>query len=422
LNIIPHLSAAENMFLGRKKPRNPLGMVSLKRMVESAEKIPNALSLGADLRQPAMTLSVIQQWKLVINRALALKPRIIFMDEPTASLTYDEVKELFDSIQHLRESGTAIVYVSHRIEEIFEIADRVTVIKDGAKVGTAAVKEMDTGRLFHMMLGRELKDTFPSKSEPQDEVCLEVKNLTSGHAVRDVSFSVRRGEILGIAGLVGSGRTELARLLFGADRKDKGEIFVHGALVRINSPCDAIRCGLAMVPEERRSQGVILSMGVKNNITLSALSKLRLWSRIPVISQRKEKSTAESLAHFTDIRTPNLNKEVEFLSGGNQQKCVVAKWLCSEGNIIILDEPTRGIDIGSKVAIYKIITDLARRGAAILLISSDLTEIMGLSHRILVMDHGMKKLEIQTDETDLKTIMKYCLGENGSKKGLAAND
>ncbi len=413
LNIIPHLSAAENMFLGRRKPRNTLGLVSQKRMVASAGAIPNALPLQADLKTPAGMLSIIQQWKIAINRALALKPRIIFMDEPTASLTYEEVKELFESIRHLRESGTAIVYVSHRIEEIFEIADRVTVIKDGSKVGSAPVRVMDVDGLYKMMLGRGLRDIFPQRKLPQDETCLEVQNLTRAPAVNDVSFSVRRGEVLGIAGLIGSGRTELVRLLFGADRKDRGEISVNGTRVQIRSPQDAIRCGMAMVPEERRSQGVVLTMGIKHNITLAGLSRFRRWVRIPVIAQHKENAAARSLVESTGIRTQDLNKAVGLLSGGNQQKCVLAKWLCRGAKIFIFDEPTRGIDIGSRVSIYRMIADLAAAGAGVVLISSDLTEVMGLSHRILILKNGTKRSELDARQTDLKTVLGLCLGEDG---------
>ena len=411
LNIVPHLSVAENIFLGRY-PRNSLGMVRLSKMVEMVGGIPEAVPIGADLRAPAGTLRVIDQWKTVINRALALKSRIIFMDEPTTSLAHKEVDELFRSISHLKEAGKAIVYVSHRIEEVFRIADRVTVIKDAKKVGTVPLRDVDSGRLYQMMLGRELKDVFPSKEDPRDNVRLEVRNLSRGHAVKDVSFHLREGEILGIAGLVGSGKTELARLLFGADRKDGGNTVIDGEKVDIRSPVDAIRCGIALVPEQRHSQGLVLPMDVKQNITLASLTKLWRWNWIPVLSRRKEKALAQEFASSIDIKAQSLNQRVESLSGGNQQKVVLSKWLCTNAKILILDEPTKGIDVGAKFSLYSIITELARGGVGIIMISSDLMEVVGLSHRILVMDQGTIKADLLSHETDLPSVLRLCLEED----------
>jgi len=411
LNIVPHLSVAENIFLGRY-PRNSLGMVRLSKMVEMVGGIPEAVPIGADLRAPAGTLRVIDQWKTVINRALALKSRIIFMDEPTTSLAHKEVDELFRSISHLKEAGKAIVYVSHRIEEVFRIADRVTVIKDAKKVGTVPLRDVDSGRLYQMMLGRELKDVFPSKEDPRDNVRLEVRNLSRGHAVKDVSFHLREGEILGIAGLVGSGKTELARLLFGADRKDGGNTVIDGEKVDIRSPVDAIRCGIALVPEQRHSQGLVLPMDVKQNITLASLTKLWRWNWIPVLSRRKEKALAQEFASSIDIKAQSLNQRVESLSGGNQQKVVLSKWLCTKAKILILDEPTKGIDVGAKFSLYSIITELARGGVGIIMISSDLMEVVGLSHRILVMDQGTIKADLLSHETDLPSVLRLCLEED----------
>jgi len=411
LNIVPHLSVAENIFLG-KYPRNKIGVVRLSKMIDQVKEIPDALSIGADLRTPAVMLSVIQQWKTVINRALALNSRIIFMDEPTSSLTHEEVNELFRSITRLKETGKAVVYVSHRMEEVFQIADRVTVIKDAKKTGTANIGEMDSHKIYQMMLGRELKDVFPEKEPPQESLCLEVKNLTRGLAVKNVSFRLRRGEILGVAGLVGSGRTELARLIFGADRKDEGRIFVDGKEVNIHSPADAIRHRIALVPEERRRDGLVLPMNVKQNITLSSLKKILLWLKAPVLSRSKESKVAQAFVDSSSIKTSGLNQVVEFLSGGNQQRVVLAKWLCSEAQILIFDEPTRGIDVGAKFAIYQLIRDLAARGVGIIMISSDLTEVVGLAHRIIVMSQGIIKADLKSGETDLSGVLQLCLGED----------
>jgi ribose transport system ATP-binding protein len=415
LNIVPHLSAAENIFLGRY-PRNNLGVVRLSKMVEMARNLPDALDVGVELRTPAAMLSVIQQWKMVINRALALQSRIIFMDEPTSSLTHEEVNELFRSITHLKKMGKAIVYVSHRMEEIFQIADRMTIIKDAKNIGTKSLREMDSGKIYKMMLGRELKDVFPPRNEPQEEICLEAKNLSRGHTTQNVSLQLRKGEILGIAGLVGSGRTELARLLFGADTLDEGEIFINGKKVVIKAPMDAIRNGIALVPEERRSQGLILPMDVKHNITLASLSKFWRWSRIPVLNRFKERSVSQAMVQTIEIKTHGLNQTVEHLSGGNQQKVVLSKWLCSEAKIMIFDEPTRGIDVGAKFAIYQLMTDLARQGVGIILVSSELTEVVGLSHRILVMNRGMIKADLMNHEIDLASILALCLGGDEEQK------
>lgn len=411
LSLVPHLSVAENIFLGRY-PRNKMGVVRLSKMVDQVKEIPDALPIGADLRTPAVMLSVIQQWKTVINRALALNSRIIFMDEPTSSLTHSEVNELFRSIIHLKAAGKAVVYVSHRMEEVFQLADRVTVIKDAKKAGTAHIGDMDSRKIYQMMLGRELKDVFPVKELPQERMCLEVRNLSRRPAVKNVSFGLRRGEILGIAGLVGSGRTELARLLFGADRKDEGEIFIDGKEVSIQSPVDAIRHRIALVPEERRRDGLVLPMDIKQNITLSSLKKILRWLKVPVLSRSKENKVAQSFVDSAAIKTSGLNKMVELLSGGNQQRVVLAKWLCSEAQILIFDEPTRGIDVGAKFEIYQLIRDLAASGVAIIMISSDLTEVAGLAHRIIVLSQGSIKADLDNEETDLSHVLRLCLDED----------
>jgi len=408
LNIVPHLSVAENVFLGRYA-RNKLGIVRLSKMVEMARSIPEGVTINASLRAPVGSLPIIDQWKTVINRALAQKSRIIFMDEPTTSLTHTEVDELFRSIAHLKEAGKAIVYISHRMEEIFRIADRVTVIKDARKVGTAFMRDLDPAGVYRMMLGRELKDVFPPKARPTDDVCLEVHNLCRGRAVRNVSFRLHRGEILGIAGLVGSGRTELARLLFGADKKDEGEIVVDGEKMALKSPADAIRCGIALVPEERHAQGLVLPMDVKQNITLASLGKIWRWSRIPVLSRRKERTTGQQFASATNIKARDLKQQVNSLSGGNQQKVVLSKWLCNNARVLILDEPTKGVDIGAKFSLYSLITELAETGVGIILISSDLREVVGMSHRILVLDQGAMTAELSSDETDPRATLDLCL-------------
>jgi ABC-type sugar transport system ATPase subunit len=408
LNVVPHLSVAENIFLGRY-PKNAFGLVRVARMADLVRAIPEAVPIKGDLRGPVGALPLIEQWKTVINRALALKSRIIFMDEPTTSLTHSEVEELFNAIVHLKERGKAIVYVSHRMEEIFKLADRVTVIKDAKNVGTAAVSLLNSGQLYSMMLGRELEDIFPAKDPPREQVCLEAKNLSRGKAVRDVSFQLRQGEILGLAGLVGSGRTELARLLFGADRKDGGDIFLNGKKAVIGCPTDAIRQGIGLVPEQRHTQGLVLPLDVKQNITLASLKQLWKSAGLPLLSRRKETTLAAKFVITTGVKTYGLGQPVSSLSGGNQQKVVLSKWLCAESSVLILDEPTKGIDVGAKFALYRLIADLAKEGKAIIVISSDLIEVVGLCHRILVLDQGRIKADLKREETDLASLLGMCL-------------
>lgn len=410
LNIIAGFSALENMFLGRKYPRNRFGIIDKKKMLQQIKSLPDAIDIGIDLRTPAGNLSLIQQWQIIINRALTLQSKIIFMDEPTASLSYHEIKQLFNTITHLKEKGTSIVYVSHRIEEIFEIADRVTILKDAKKVGTYSLKELDPQKIYHKMLDRDLKDIFPTKHKPAKGECLKIENISSGNRVKNISFTIAPGEILGIAGVVGSGRTELAQTIFGITEKNEGKISINGKQVTIKRPKDAIKHGIALVPEKRASEGIVRSMDIKQNITMSSLEQIRTWAKVFIMNHQKERSTALTMIHKTNINTQTLSLPVNFLSGGNQQKVVLSKWLCTNAKIYIFDEPTKGIDVGAKAAIYEQICSLAREGAAIMLISSDLTEIMGLSHRILVIDKGSKKRELLTDDSNFQEILQLCLG------------
>ena len=408
INVVPHLSVAENIYLGRY-PRNSFGIVKINKMVEMVGSIPDAVPMRVDLRKPVGELPLIDQWKTVINRALVLNSRIIFMDEPSTSLSHREVEELFDSISHLKKKGKAIVYVSHRMEEVFRLADRVTVIKDAKKVGTEPVSVLDSNKLYGMMLGRDLADVFPHPTPPRENLCLEVKNLCRGNAVKGVSFKLREGEILGLAGLVGSGRTETARLIFGADKKDKGEIFLFGEKKQITCPAEAIKYGIGLVPEERRTQGLVLNMDVKENMTLSSLWKIWLSERLPFLSQRKEIALAQKYVNMTAVKSNSLDQAVASLSGGNQQKIVLSKWLCADSAVLILDEPTKGIDVGAKFAIYQLIADLAQQGNGIIVISSDLIEVVGLCHRIIVLDGGRVKADLKREETDLQSILAICL-------------
>ncbi|MCP4629696.1 MAG: sugar ABC transporter ATP-binding protein [bacterium] len=404
LTLVPHLSVAENIFLGTY-PTNRLGFVKHAVLPDMVRQIPDALEMDVDLKKPVEELSLIQKWKVAINRALALKSRIIFMDEPTAAMTQEEVDQLFELIRHLAGNGKAIVYVSHRLEEIFSIADRVTVLKDAKKVETADLKEVNAENIYQLMLGRDFKDVFPKKHTFQEDKLLDIKNLSRGSSVRDVSFTLSKGEVICIAGRAGSGRTDLARLIFGADKKDRGEIYVAGKKKIINCPTDAIAENIALVPEERHIEGLILPMDVKQNITIASLRKLFRWNRIPFLSKKNEQALVHPLVKKTAIKASSLAQEAQYLSGGNQQKVVLAKWLCSGAKIMIFNEPTRGIDIGAKFAIYQLIHDLARIGVGVIVISSEITEIVGLAHRVLIMESGTIKAELQGDEASLDSVV-----------------
>jgi len=408
LTLVPNLSVAENIFLGTY-PTNRLGFVNLSILLDLAKQIPDVLEMDVDLNKAVAELSLIQKWKVVINRALALKSRIIFMDEPTTAMTQEEVDQLFVSIAHLASIGKAIVYVSHRIEEIFSIADRVTVLKDAKNEGTVNLKDVSAEEVYQMMLGHSFKEAFPKKNIVQEDKLLEVKNLSRGLSVRSVSLTLSKGEVISITGRAGSGQRDLALLLFGARKKDSGDIYIEGKKVEINCPSDAIANKIALVPEERRIEGLILPMDVKQNITIASLTKLFRWKKISFLSKKKEQVLVHPLVNELVIKAYSLAQEVQYLSGGNQQKVVLAKWLFSEAKIMIFVEPTKGIDIGARFAIYRLVHDLAQQGVGVIIISSDMTEVASLAHRVLIMESGIIKAELQGDEVSVDSVVDLCL-------------
>ena len=411
VNIIPHLTVAENILLGRYK-RNKFGMISNKEMINEAKNIPNALPMNVDMKKIAGEVDAIEQWKMIINRAISLKSKIIFMDEPTASLTFEEVKELFQSIEMLKQKGVAIVYVTHRMAEVFEISDKITVLRDGKNIGTKATKKINQSILCEMMIGDELTNLFPEKSKPQKIEYLKIKGLNKGKSVKNINFTLRKGEILGVAGLVGAGRTEMAKIIFGLEKRDSGEILLGDLNVKINKPYDSIKQGISLVPEERKKQGIVPDMDVKKNITLASLKKFELIAKTNIINFRKEEKASLNVALKAGLKKQMMCKPVKYMSGGNQQKVVLARWICAGSDIYIFDEPTRGVDVGARRTIYEIMKTLTDSGAAIILISSDLSEIMGLSHRILIMHKGQIKQEINTDDTDIEAVHWLCLDKN----------
>jgi len=351
-------------------------------------------------------LSPAKQQIVEIAKAVSKNVKILIMDEPSAPLSVSEVEHMFEIIRHLKQRGVTVIYISHRLEEVFRISDRVTVMRDGRYVATKLTKDTDRKELISLMVGRELKESYPSRSNPPGEIALEVKNL-SGNGDKDISFSVRKGEILGISGLVGAGRTELAMLLFGAVPIEGGEIWVEGKPVQIRSPQDAIQHGIGLLTEDRKGQGLFLEMGVGWNISFPIIRSL---SRRGVVDTKTENEIAEKYRQRINIKTPSLLQRVINLSGGNQQKVVLAKSLAAESDILIFDEPTRGIDVGAKQEIYHLMRELANNRIAILMISSEMEELLGMSDRIIVLCEGKLAGEVQREQFSQDYILDLASG------------
>ncbi|MCI4666291.1 MAG: sugar ABC transporter ATP-binding protein [Neomegalonema sp.] len=386
LSLMNDLTAAENVFIGRE-PRLSFGRLDDAALNRQAEEIFASMNLSIDPKAVVGELTIARQQLIEIAKALSYRPQVLIMDEPTAALNDAEIAELFVIIQQLKSEGVGIVYISHKMDELKRIADRVTVLRDGTYVATVPAKETPVSEIIAMMVGREIKEAplqVPDTSSA--ETVLKVSRLSRGQEIQDVSFSLRKGEILGFAGLMGAGRTEVARAIFGADPIDAGEVEVHGKPVRINSPHDAVRAGIGYLSEDRKRFGLATGMNVRANIALASME--RFTSALGVLREPDMKAVAEQYIDRLDIRTPSDAQEVRLLSGGNQQKVVVGKWLLRDCDILIFDEPTRGIDVGAKSEIYALLEALAADGKAIIVISSELPEIMRLSHRIAVMCEG----------------------------------
>jgi len=384
LSLFPDLDVAENIFVGRQ-PVTLGGWVDWRKLYTEAGKLLESLGVHLDLKQKARSLSIAQQQMVEIARAFSINARVLIMDEPTSSLTLNEVADLFRLVRRLREDGTAIIFISHRLEELFELADRVTVLRDGSYVDTRLIKDVTRDDLIRMMVGRTITDLFPKQEVQAGEVILKVEHLSRAGTFRDVSFELRRGEILGMAGLVGAGRTNVARAIFGVEPPTGGRIQVDGRDVAIKSPQQAIKLGLAYVPEDRQLHGLIPAMHLTSNISLPILQEysIRGW-----LQDKMELKAAYEAACQMEVRANNIWQNARELSGGNQQKVVLAKWLSTKPRILILDEPTRGIDVGTKAAVHALMSKLASEGMAILMISSELPEILGMSDRIIVMHEG----------------------------------
>ena len=401
LSLFPDLDVAENIFVG-SQPVATGGRIDWRKLYKKAEELLNSLGVHLDLKQKARSLSIAQQQMVEIARAFSLNARILIMDEPTSSLTLNEVADLFRLVRRLREGGTAIIFISHRLEELFEIADRVTVLRDGAYVDTKLMKDVTRDGLIRMMVGRTITNLFPKQDVKAGDMVLKVENFSRGGSFQDVSFELRKGEILGMAGLVGAGRTNVARAIFGVEPATSGRILINGREVAITSPQQAIDLGLAYVPEDRQLHGLIPAMNITSNISLPTLWEFskRGWMNFTM----ERKSTYEA-ARTMEVRANNIWQRARELSGGNQQKVVLAKWLATNPRILILDEPTRGIDVGTKAAVHALMSKLAAEGMAILMISSELPEVLGMSDRIIVMHEGHMTAQFSRAEATQENII-----------------
>ena len=416
LNTVLDMEVAENVFVGRellKKGFEKLKIVDIARMREETGKYFREMNIDIDPRAKMRTLSVAEMQLVEIVKAISLNSRIIVMDEPTSAITEKEATVLFAQIERLKKQGVAIIYISHKMDEIFRISDTITVLRDGQWIGTKPAKELDNDMLIKMMVGRELTDIYPKDPVEIGDVILEVKNLSRGKKVRDASFSLRKGEVLGIAGLVGAGRSELVETIFGLYPKTGGQIFLHGKEVHIKSAADAIKNKMALITEDRKQTGLNLIVSVKENIASVSIGKL---SNHGIVNDKKINEVSEKYIKELKIKTPDGNAIVGNLSGGNQQKVVLAKWLLDEPDIIIFDEPTRGIDIGAKRDIYLLINNLAKEGKAVIVISSEMAEVMGICDRILVMAEGRINGEVRREEFSQEVIMGYASNITGGKQ------
>ncbi|NVM92280.1 ribose transport system ATP-binding protein [Variovorax sp. SG517] len=404
LNLMNHLSAAQNIFIGRE-PRGRFGLfIDEEAMCGEAQRIFERMNLKLDPRTPVGELTVARQQMVEIAKALSFDSRVLIMDEPTAALNNEEVADLFRIIGHLRSRGVAVVYISHKMDELKRIADRVTVMRDGQYIATVPMADTPMDTLIAMMVGRQLAEAEHEMPDTSgNEIVLEARGIRRGSMVRDASFVLRRGEILGFAGLMGAGRTELARAVFGADRIEAGEIFVRGRKVAIRSPEDAVAHGIGYLSEDRKHFGLATGMDVETNIALASMRSF--LSAGFFIDQAAVESAGERYVRQLGIKTPSVRQQVRLLSGGNQQKIVIAKWLLRDCDVLFFDEPTRGIDVGAKAEIYRLLNELAAQGKAIVIISSELPEVLRMSHRVLVMCEGRITGELSAREASQEKIM-----------------
>ncbi|GAB6149978.1 D-ribose transporter ATP-binding protein [Clostridium novyi A str. BKT29909] len=410
LSVLPNLTVAENIFLGNEKFSKFTRRINKSIINERSALFLEQIGCKVNPNTLVKDVNVGDRQMIEIAKALTKNSRIIIMDEPTTALTDVETKKLFEVIERLKEKGIAIIYISHRMEELFAICDRVTVLRDGQYVGDVKTSEIDQDGLIAMMVGRKLEDQFPYKKVKSGKTLLKVENLQYKNKVNNVTFDIKSGEILGIAGLMGSGRTELAKTIFGEYKKDSGNMFMEGVNVNINSPKEGIKNGICYVSEDRKGEGLILDMTVGENMSLSNLSAYE--NSFKKIDRKKEKEDIKEYIKKLSVKTPSEGQLIKKLSGGNQQKAILAKWIMLSPKVLIIDEPTKGIDVGAKKEIYEVLNELKSDGKAIIMISSDMPEVLGISDRILVMHEGKISGELSREEANQETIMAYAVGRH----------
>ena len=402
LNMCKHLSVVENIFLGRELIKN--GTLDNAKMEAEANKVLSSLGMDIDPKHIVGDMSVSKQQMVEIAKALSINAKILIMDEPTSSLTAREIEELFKIIKQLRANGCGIVYISHRLEELKEIVDRVTIMRDGKYISSANFADISMNKIISDMVGREITEQFPRVSCEKGKKIFEVKNLNAGRMVRNISFSLHEGEIVGLAGLMGAGRTETTRAIFGADPKSSGEIVLDGKTLDIKRPMDAIKAGVVLAPEDRKKDGLCTGLSIRQNLALPNLDYI--CNLFGVINSKREDELCKKAVDNLRIKTPNVEVNSGNLSGGNQQKVVVGKWLARDSRVVIFDEPTRGIDIGAKVEIYNLMNELKKNGIAVMFISSEMPELMGIADRIMVMCDGRITGELSVEEATQEEIMR----------------
>jgi ribose transport system ATP-binding protein len=406
LHLMPHLTVAQNLFIGREPRKGARFVLDEKTINQKAQELLDMMNLDLDPKARVGDLTVAKQQMVEIVRALSFRSEVLIMDEPTSMLTGTEIDDLFRIIRELRDRGVGIVHISHRMEELKQISNRVTVMRDGHYIDTVDTHTVTIDKIIRMMVGQEIYETARSLPlETTSAVVLKVENLNRGRDLKDISFELRQGEILGFAGLIGAGRTEVARAVFGADSIDSGEIYVHGEKVEIRTPNDAVKLGIGYLSEDRRRYGVLPTMDVETNIIAAAFEKF--LGNLGWVNKPSCRAAAQKQVDELRIKTPSLQQRVKYLSGGNQQKVVMAKWLVRDCDVLICDEPTRGIDVGAKSEVYKLLNDLAESGKAIIMISSELPEILRMSHRIIVMCEGQITGELTAAEATQELILQY---------------
>ena len=404
-NMMPELSVAENIFMGQQLGGGVLFNKSITE--ERAQKILDGMHVKINAKETVKNLSVANMQLVEIAKALTRDVKVLVMDEPTAPLTDAEVETLFEIVQMLKSKGVTIIYISHRIAEVFQISDRVSVLRDGRFIKTVMTNDVDRDELIRLMVGREVSDTYPKRDFAPGEVVLELRDVC-GNGVENVSFAVRSGEIFGLSGLVGAGRTETMRMIFGADPIDSGEVLLNGQPVHPKHPAEAVKLGIGLIPEDRKQQGLLLDLPIFTNISMATMRDI---SRFTVVNSRAEKENVNRLVEAVTIKTPSIAQLVRNLSGGNQQKVVLAKWLAANCKVLIFDEPTRGIDVGARHEIYKLMNELCRQGIAIVMISSDMEEILGMSDRIMVLCEGHQAGILEREAFSQETILSLASGQ-----------